>query len=188
MNGSQNSKPNSSRIIKKRLSQDQVRLLEASFDAGRKLEPERKFQLARELGVPPRQIAVWYQNKRARWRSQSLELDHSTLQARLESVLADKERLEREVEGLRVELRRAHETMFGLGQLAESKAAQQAQAQLLARGDPGQLSSCGDSSSLNNDDVGLPFEELYACLMVGNGDEGTNNEYDEVNCEWDFWV
>ncbi|GER53837.1 homeobox-leucine zipper protein family [Striga asiatica] len=180
MNGSQNSKPNSSRIIKKRLSQDQVRLLEASFDAGRKLEPERKFQLARELGVPPRQIAVWYQNKRARWRSQSLELDHSTLQARLESVLADKKRLEREVEGLRVELRRAHETMFGLGQVAESKAQAQAQAQ--------QLASCGDSSSLNNDDVGVQFEELYACLMVGNGDIGTNNECDEVNYERDFWV
>ncbi|GFP79651.1 homeobox-leucine zipper protein athb-52 [Phtheirospermum japonicum] len=201
MNLSQNPKNHSSKIIKKRLSQDQVRLLEASFDATKKLEPELKFRLARELGVPPRQIAIWYQNKRARWKNQSLELDHGAIQVRLEAALAEKERLEKEVDSLRGELKRAQEMLFGYGQ------ANQAQAhQLLACAGAQQppvsstLSSCcddGAGSSSLNDDVGcsanwvnsdhanLQFEELYACLMVGATKQSVH--CDGVN-ERDFWV
>ncbi|KAK6134645.1 hypothetical protein DH2020_031570 [Rehmannia glutinosa] len=169
MNISQNPKNHSPKIIKKRLSQDQVRLLEASFDATKKLEPERKFQLARELGVPPRQIAIWYQNKRARWKNQSLELDFGALQLRLDAALAEKEQLEKEVDSLRGELKRAQDMLFG--------SSRQAQA---APPVSSQLSSCcddGAASSSLNDDVGcsanwangeaLQYEELYACLMVG---------------------
>ncbi|CAI9752722.1 unnamed protein product [Fraxinus pennsylvanica] len=40
---------------KKRLKLEQVKALEKSFELGNKLEPERKMQLARALGLQPRQ-------------------------------------------------------------------------------------------------------------------------------------
>ncbi|KAM7492552.1 hypothetical protein LguiA_035473 [Lonicera macranthoides] len=106
---SPNQKHFSSKNNKKRLNQDQVKHLELSFDSNKRLEPELKLRLSRELGIPPRQIAIWYQNKRARWKNQSLELDYSTLQIRLENTLAEKKQLEREVERLQVELRKVQQ-------------------------------------------------------------------------------
>ncbi|KAI4388128.1 hypothetical protein MLD38_000486 [Melastoma candidum] len=87
--------------------QDQVRLLERSFILNKRLDPERKLQLAAELDVPPRQVAIWYQNRRARWKTQTLELDHSALRLKLDSALEEKERLRKDVEVLQGELRRA---------------------------------------------------------------------------------
>ncbi|KAL8460533.1 hypothetical protein ACS0TY_031381 [Phlomoides rotata] len=91
---------------KKRLTQDQVRLLESNFSFSNKLEPDRKTQLASELGIPPRQIAIWYQNKRARDKIQGIEVEHRALQQRLEDVLVDNARLKDEVDRLKFELNR----------------------------------------------------------------------------------
>lgn len=96
---------------KKRLSQDQVMLLETNFNFNNKLDPDRKSQLAFELGVPPRQVAIWYQNKRARDKIQGLEGDHKALQLRLENVLSDNERLKEEVERLKYELHKIKGTL-----------------------------------------------------------------------------
>ncbi|XP_057954085.1 homeobox-leucine zipper protein ATHB-52-like [Malania oleifera] len=87
---------------KKRLTQEQLTLLETSFSFNKKLEPHRKFQLEEHLGLPPCQVVIWYQNKRARWKNQTLEVDHCTLQLRLD--IADNKRLEKEVERLKQEL------------------------------------------------------------------------------------
>lgn len=97
---------------KKRLSNEQVKLLETSFNLNNKLDSTRKGQLAQELGVPARQIAIWYQNKRARWRNQTLETEHQALQRRLELVSSDKNRLEREVERLKGELEKAKDMLM----------------------------------------------------------------------------
>ncbi|KAF5962012.1 hypothetical protein HYC85_003221 [Camellia sinensis] len=51
---------------KRRLNLEQVKTLEKNFELGNKLESERKMQLARALGLQPRQIAIWFQNRRAR--------------------------------------------------------------------------------------------------------------------------
>ncbi|KAG6397834.1 hypothetical protein SASPL_139283 [Salvia splendens] len=162
-------KPQTPKTLKKRLNEEQVRLLEASFDAAKKLEPERKFQLARDLRVPPRQIAIWYQNKRARWKNQSLELDHGVSQVRLEAALADKRELEKEVDMLRAELRRAQDMLIAGGRVSA-------------------VSSCcheGGGSSLNDDSANWPnVEELYACLMP----KGQNCPVSEVINERDYWV
>ncbi|CAA3020325.1 homeobox-leucine zipper ATHB-52-like [Olea europaea subsp. europaea] len=171
----------SSKHKKKRLNEGQVRLLEASFDAEKKLDPERKFHLAHELRVPPRQIAIWYQNKRARWKNQSLEVDYSSLQMRLETALSEKKQLEKEIDNLRGELKRTQDIL------------------LASQGCPPPVSSfssyCDEGSSTFYDDGRRSFEivdqtsqfqELYACLMMGEKEQtvlsptGLNQK--------DFWV
>ncbi|KAL2326764.1 hypothetical protein Fmac_020191 [Flemingia macrophylla] len=97
---------------KKRLTEEQVAILEKCFVSNMKLEPEQKFHLANQLGVPPRQVAIWYQNKRARWKTQNLEVDHGVLQAKLENVMAEKKQLERDVERLKEELKKAQEMLL----------------------------------------------------------------------------
>ncbi|XP_047342817.1 homeobox-leucine zipper protein ATHB-52-like [Impatiens glandulifera] len=101
---------------KKRLTLEQVSHLEKSFDSYKKLDPNHKLELALELGVPARQIAIWYQNRRARWRTQSLEIDYSSLQSRLETALAEKKKLEKETERLRIELGKAQQMVVELKQ------------------------------------------------------------------------
>lgn len=76
---------------KRRLTADQVEFLEKSFESEDKLEPDRKFQLAEVLGVEPRQIAIWFQNRRARWRTKQLEKDCEALRSSYDSLKADHE-------------------------------------------------------------------------------------------------
>ncbi|KZV23346.1 Homeobox protein isoform 1 [Dorcoceras hygrometricum] len=89
---------------KSRLSIDQVQFLERSFEADNKLEPERKIQLAKELGVQPRQIAVWFQNRRARCKTKQLETDYETLLASYDSLKTDYDNLLNEKEKLKMEV------------------------------------------------------------------------------------
>lgn len=74
---------------KRRLSPEQVRLLEKSFEEENKLEPERKSQLASKLGLQPRQVAVWFQNRRARWKTKQLERDYDHLKSAYDSLLSE---------------------------------------------------------------------------------------------------
>ncbi len=89
---------------KRRLTFDQVRSLERNFELENKLEPERKMQLAKELGLQPRQVAVWFQNRRARWKTKQLERDYeiltqdyNRLKSELESVRDEKQELQAKV-------------------------------------------------------------------------------------------
>lgn len=86
---------------KKRLSDGQVKFLERNFNLDSKLEPERKNQLAHELGLQPRQVAIWYQNKRARSKTKQLEQKYDALKGGYEDVLVEKMRLETEITRLR---------------------------------------------------------------------------------------
>ena len=64
-------------------------MLEKSFDEENKLEPERKSQLAKKLGLQPRQVAVWFQNRRARWKTKQLERDYDVLKASYDLLLSN---------------------------------------------------------------------------------------------------
>ncbi|XP_024372505.1 uncharacterized protein [Physcomitrium patens] len=89
---------------KRRLTLDQVRSLETSFEVVNKLEPEKKMQLAKELGLRPRQVAVWFQNRRARWKTKQLERDYETLAADYKTLMADYEHVVEERNCLRAEV------------------------------------------------------------------------------------
>ncbi|KAL3368214.1 hypothetical protein AABB24_009207 [Solanum stoloniferum] len=89
---------------KRRLLPNQVQFLEKSFEVDNKLEPERKVQLANELGLQPRQIAIWFQNRRARYKTKVLEKDYDVLKASFDKLKADYDTLFKENEDLRNEV------------------------------------------------------------------------------------
>ncbi|XP_008804470.1 homeobox-leucine zipper protein ATHB-13-like [Phoenix dactylifera] len=89
---------------KRRLNLEQVRTLERNFEMGNKLEPERKMQLARALGLQPRQIAIWFQNRRARWKTKQLEKDYDALKRQFEGIKAENDALQAQNEKLHAEI------------------------------------------------------------------------------------
>ncbi|CAK7332831.1 unnamed protein product [Dovyalis caffra] len=89
---------------KRRLTAAQVQFLEKNFEAENKIEPERKMQLAIELGLQPRQVAIWFQNRRARFKNKQMEKDYDSLRISFEILKADYENLLNEKEKLKNEL------------------------------------------------------------------------------------
>ncbi|KAJ6703381.1 HOMEOBOX-LEUCINE ZIPPER PROTEIN ATHB-7-LIKE ISOFORM X1 [Salix viminalis] len=45
------------------------------FESKSRPEPEMKQQLADEIGLEPRQVAIWFQNRRARLKTKQVEKD-----------------------------------------------------------------------------------------------------------------
>ncbi|KAI3724047.1 hypothetical protein L2E82_35812 [Cichorium intybus] len=82
---------------KKRLTSEQLEALENSFQDEIKLEPDRKMKLAHELGLQPRQIAVWFQNRRARWKAKQLERLYDALKQEFDAVFREKQKLQDEI-------------------------------------------------------------------------------------------
>ncbi|KAK3148150.1 hypothetical protein QOZ80_3BG0291340 [Eleusine coracana subsp. coracana] len=96
---------------KRRLALDQVRALERSFEADNKLDPDRKARIARDLGLQPRQVAVWFQNRRARWKTKQLERDFAALRARHDALRADCDALRHDKDALAAEIRELREKL-----------------------------------------------------------------------------
>ncbi|OWM71552.1 homeobox-leucine zipper protein HAT5 [Punica granatum] len=89
---------------KRRLTAEQVFLLEKSFEEENKLEPERKTQLAKKLGLQPRQVAVWFQNRRARWKTKQLERDYDLLKSTYDALLLSYDAIAKDNEQLKSEV------------------------------------------------------------------------------------
>ncbi|XP_002964248.2 homeobox-leucine zipper protein HOX20 [Selaginella moellendorffii] len=96
---------------KRRLSVDQVKSLERHFEQDNKLEPERKLQLAKELSLQPRQVAVWFQNRRARWKTKQLEKDYDALKENLDALRGDYKSLLKEKQELEAEVNRLNDLL-----------------------------------------------------------------------------
>ncbi|CAL2231601.1 unnamed protein product [Prunus armeniaca] len=89
---------------KRRLTVDQVQFLEKNFEVENKLEPERKAQLAKELSLQPRQVAIWFQNRRARFKNKQLEKEYDSLKASFDKLKADHDNLLKENGSLKNEI------------------------------------------------------------------------------------
>ncbi|KAH7366478.1 hypothetical protein KP509_18G080300 [Ceratopteris richardii] len=89
---------------KRKLTTEQARQLEASFEADKKLEAEKKQRLAEQLGLQPRQVAIWFQNRRARSKTKQLELDFLALKAEYDRVVAQRRSLQAEIANLTAQL------------------------------------------------------------------------------------
>ncbi|XP_073147226.1 homeobox-leucine zipper protein ATHB-54-like [Henckelia pumila] len=89
---------------KRRLLPNQVRSLEKCFDVDNKLEPDRKVQLAKELNLQPRQVAIWFQNRRARCKMKHIEREYDILKASYDKLKADYDTLYKENENLKNEV------------------------------------------------------------------------------------
>ncbi|RDY09523.1 Homeobox-leucine zipper protein ATHB-17, partial [Mucuna pruriens] len=92
---------------KLRLTKEQSRLLEESFRQNHTLNPKQKESLAMQLKLRPRQVEVWFQNRRARDAMQcrsklkQTEMECEYLKRWFGSLSEQNRRLQREVEELR---------------------------------------------------------------------------------------
>ena len=93
---------------KRRLRVDQVKALEKNFEVENKLDPDRKARLAQDLGLQPRQVAIWFQNRRARWKTKQLERDYAALKASYDTLRVDFDALHRDKEALLAEVSSHH--------------------------------------------------------------------------------
>ncbi|CAF1928072.1 hypothetical protein HID58_065827 [Brassica napus] len=85
---------------KRKLTPIQLCLLEESFEEDKRLEPDRKLWLAEKLGLQPTQVAVWFQNRRARFKTRQLELDCDSLKASYAKLKTDRDILVRQNQAL----------------------------------------------------------------------------------------
>ncbi|GJU81691.1 homeobox-leucine zipper protein ATHB-12-like protein [Tanacetum coccineum] len=115
-NARQKKKNKHNNMNSRRFSDEQIKSLESLFKTENKLEPRKKLEMARELGLHPRQVAIWFQNRRARWKSKQVEQDYSTLKAdydslsdRFESLKKEKHALLQQLRDLCSQLKEPHE-------------------------------------------------------------------------------
>ncbi|KAJ8479866.1 hypothetical protein OPV22_023593 [Ensete ventricosum] len=86
---------------KLRLSGEQLSLLEDSFRAHNTLAPDQKQELAQRLHLQPRQVEVWFQNRRARTKLKQTEVDCGFLRRCCERLANENRRLKRELMEMR---------------------------------------------------------------------------------------
>ncbi|XP_027183124.1 homeobox-leucine zipper protein ATHB-12-like [Coffea eugenioides] len=102
-------------ISKRRFNDDQIRYLESMFEAESRPELRVKQQLANKLGLQPRQVAIWFQNKRARSKSKQIEQDYSVLKASYDDLASKFESLKKESESLHVEVQKLRQLTIRSG-------------------------------------------------------------------------
>ncbi|KAH7691796.1 Homeobox domain-containing protein [Dioscorea alata] len=83
-------------VKKRRLTDEQVKFLELNFGEEKKLESGRKIHLASELSLDPKQVSVWFQNRRAQWKNKQMEEDYMNLKSMHDSVVVEKCHLKNE--------------------------------------------------------------------------------------------
>ncbi|KAK6152823.1 hypothetical protein DH2020_012462 [Rehmannia glutinosa] len=86
---------------KLRLTKAQSALLEESFKHHSTLNPKEKQELARELKLRPRQVEVWFQNRRARTKLKQTEVDCEFLKKCCETLTDENRRLQKELNELK---------------------------------------------------------------------------------------
>nr|WGS99065.1 HB12 protein [Salvia sp. QL-2023a]WGS99077.1 HD-Zip12 protein [Salvia miltiorrhiza] len=91
---------------RKRFSDDQIKSLETMFETEARPELHLKQHLANKLGLQPRQIAIWFQNKRARSKSKQIEQEYSVLKSNYDNLALQFEALRKENQTLLVQVQK----------------------------------------------------------------------------------
>ncbi|KAG0468884.1 hypothetical protein HPP92_018212 [Vanilla planifolia] len=86
---------------KLRLTKEQSALLEDRFKEQSTLNPKQKLTLAEQLNLRPRQVEVWFQNRRARTKLKQTEVDCEFLRRCCETLADENRRLQRELQELK---------------------------------------------------------------------------------------
>ncbi|CAH1443464.1 unnamed protein product [Lactuca virosa] len=86
---------------KLRLTKEQSAFLEESFKEHNTLNPKQKLVLASQLNLRPRQVEVWFQNRRARTKLKQTEVDCEYLKTCCETLTEENRRLQKELQELR---------------------------------------------------------------------------------------
>ncbi|KAA3484795.1 homeobox-leucine zipper protein HAT22-like [Gossypium australe] len=86
---------------KLRLTRQQSSILEDKFKQHSTLSPKQKQALAEELNLRPRQVEVWFQNRRARTKLKQTEVNCELLKKCYETLMEENKRLQKEVEELK---------------------------------------------------------------------------------------
>nr|XP_043606620.1 homeobox-leucine zipper protein ATHB-7-like [Erigeron canadensis] len=85
---------------RKRFTDKQISFLEYMYETQSRPELRMKHQLANKLGLHPRQVAIWFQNKRARSKSRQIEQEYNTLKHNYEMLASKSESLKKENQAL----------------------------------------------------------------------------------------
>ncbi|KAE8715616.1 Homeobox-leucine zipper protein HOX27 [Hibiscus syriacus] len=86
---------------KLRLRKEQSAILEESFKEHSTLNPKQKQTLAEQLNLRPRQVEVWFQNRRARTKLKQTEVDCELLKKCCETLTEENKRLHKELQELK---------------------------------------------------------------------------------------
>ncbi|KAG6533288.1 homeobox-leucine zipper protein HOX19-like [Zingiber officinale] len=86
---------------KLRLTKEQSALLEDRFKEHSSLNPKQKQALAKQLNLRPRQVEVWFQNRRARTKLKQTEVDCEVLKRCYETLTNENQRLLKELQELK---------------------------------------------------------------------------------------
>ncbi|XP_073275618.1 homeobox-leucine zipper protein HOX18-like [Primulina huaijiensis] len=86
---------------KLRLEKDQITLLEESFEQHSSLSMAQKQLLAERLKLKPRQVEVWFQNRRAKTKMKQTEIDREFLKKNCERLSDENLQLKRQLLELR---------------------------------------------------------------------------------------
>lgn len=101
-----NNKPTKATPNRRRFSDDQIRSLETMFETEARPELRLKQHLANKLGLHPRQVAIWFQNKRARSKSKQIEGQYSVLKSSYDELASRFQALREENQNLMFQLQR----------------------------------------------------------------------------------